>query len=214
VNQRIILRSTLQVNVMKNRFQSLAMRGAAALALAAVFYVAPAGAIGVLCKDDLKNHMSLDSAFVSSCIDAGLGNIGNGKNDDFLNGGSASGWTDITSLASFLSKTQNGSTGTFSFDPTLWDDFGSIALGFKFGTGNQPDEWFVYLLNDLVSSGSWTFFNVFGTGGGLSHLTLYGGEGECCVNVPEPNTLTLFGVALSALALALRYRRRTFGSSH
>jgi hypothetical protein len=32
--------------------------------------------------------------------------------------------------------------------------------------------------------------------------------------VPEPSTLTLFGVALSALALALLYRRRTFGSSY
>jgi PEP-CTERM motif len=213
VNQRIIQGNKLQVNVRKNKFQSLAMRGAAALALAAVFYMAPAGAVAVLCKDDLKNHMNVDSSLVSSCIDAGVGNIGNGQNDDFLNAGNT-GWTDITSLASSLSFTQNGSTGTFSFDSTLWNTFGDIALGFKFGTGNQPDEWFVYLLNDLVSSGSWSFVNVFGKGGGLSHLTLYGGEEECCVNVPEPSTLTLFGAALSALALALRYRRRTFGSSY
>jgi hypothetical protein len=162
--------------------------------------MAPAGAVPVLCEDVNLNHMLVDSSYVQSCIDAGVGNIGNGQNDDFLNAGNT-GWTDITGDASFISFTQNGSTGTFSFDSSLWDDNGSIALGFKFGTGNQPDEWFVYLLQDLVSSGTWEFVNVFGTGGGLSHITLYGGEGT---TVPEPATLLLFGLGLLSLGFARR----------
>jgi hypothetical protein len=162
--------------------------------------MAPAGAVPVLCEDVNLNHMLVDGSYVQSCIDAGVGNIGNGQNDDFLNAGNT-GWTDITGDASFISFTQNGSTGTFSFDSSLWDDNGSIALGFKFGTGNQPDEWFVYLLQDLVSSGTWEFVNVFGTGGGLSHITLYGGEGT---TVPEPATLLLFGLGLLSLGFARR----------
>jgi hypothetical protein len=57
--------------------------------------------------------------------------------------------------------------------------------------GNQPDEWFVYLLDPLVSSGDWSFVNLFGTGGGLSHVQLYGVERG--TSVPEPGTLGLFG---------------------
>jgi hypothetical protein len=176
-----------------------AISGAAALALAAALYMAPASAVPVLCEDVNLNHMLVDSAYVQSCIDAGVGNIGNGQNDDFLNAGNT-GWTDISGSAS-LSFGQNGSTGTFSFDSSLWDDFSELAIGFKFGTGNQPDEWFVYLLQDLVSSGSWEFVNVFGTGGGLSHLTLYAGEGT---TVPEPAMLTLLGLALFGLGFARR----------
>jgi hypothetical protein len=163
--------------------------------------MAPAGAVSVLCEDVNLNHMLVDSAYVQSCIDAGVGNIGNGQNDDFLNAGNT-GWTDITGDASFLNFTQTGSTGTFAFDSSLWDSNDSIAIGFKFGTGNQPDEWFVYLLQDLVSSGTWEFVNVFGKGGGLSHITLYGGEGD--TSVPEPGVLALFGLGLLSLGFARR----------
>jgi hypothetical protein len=182
-----------------------AISGAAVLALAAVCYVAPAGAVAILCKDPNNNHMLVDNSFVQSCLDAGTGNIGNGQNDDFLNGGNATGWTDITSQALSLSFTQNQDTGTFSFNSSLWNLFDDIAIGFKFGTGNQPDEWFVYDLQHLVSSGDWTFVNVFDRGGGLSHITLYGGEGT--TSAPEPGTLSLFGLGLLGLAFARRRRK-------
>jgi hypothetical protein len=177
-----------------------AISGAAALALAAAFYMAPAGAVPVLCEDVNLNHMLVDGSYVQSCIDAGVGNIGNGQNDDFLNAGNT-GWTDVTSQATTFGFSQNGSTGSFFFNPALWNTFDEIAIGFKFGTGNQPDEWFVYLLQDLVSSGTWEFVNVFGKGGGLSHLTFYAGEGT---TVPEPATLLLFSLGLLSLGFARR----------
>jgi hypothetical protein len=185
---------------------------AAVLALVAIGYVAPAAAVPVSCKDTSHNYMNVDSAYVASCIDAGVGNIGqDAKNDPFLNANS--GWTLIgqiplagNELGSFtqtgpVNPTKNNS-GTFTIDPELWDDSADIAIGFKFGTGNQPDEWFVYLLQDLVSSGAWSFVNTHHRGGGLSHLALYNIEGTH--NVPEPATLTLLGLGLLSIGFARR----------
>ena len=181
-----------------------AIGSAAALALAAAVYMAPAAATPVLCEDVNLNHMLVDSAYVQSCIDAGVGNIGNGQNDDFLNAGNT-GWTDVTAQATTFGFSQSGSSGSFFFNPNLWNTFSEIAIGFKFGTGNQPDEWFVYLLQDNVSSGLWQFVNTFGKGGGLSHLTFYAGEGT---TVPEPATLTLLGLGLLSLGFARRKKAK------
>jgi hypothetical protein len=155
-----------------------------------------ARAADILCENPLLNHMLVDDAYVSACVDAGVGNIGNGVNDDFLNGPEGAGYTDI-GAGGF---TQTGSTGTFTIDPDLWNTYSSIAIGFKFGTGNEPDEWFIYTLNSLVSSGTWEFVNVFGKGGGLSHITLYTNE----VTVPEPATLGLLALGLLGVGFTRR----------
>jgi hypothetical protein len=156
-----------------------------------------AQADNILCKISTNNHMLVDDSIVSGCVDAGVGNIGSGQNDDFL--AANSGYTDVTSEAGPISL---GSP--FSFNASLWDTYDALAIGFKFGTGNQPDEWFVYDLQQGVSTGAWTFVNVFGTGGGLSHITLYATGGT--TTVPEPATLGL--LTLGVLAFGRRRRQQ------
>jgi len=185
---------------------------ATALALAAVCYTMPAGAVAISCKDLDQNYMNVDSSYVSSCINSGTGNIGNGQNDDFLNGGgTALGWADIgDGLFDQDTNTNTGSSGSFSFDSALWNNYGSLAIGFKFGTGNQPDEWFVYTLQNLVSSGDWDFINTFGKGGGLSHVEVYGSGSPPPPpprSVPEPATLSMLGLGLIGLGFAARRRK-------
>ena len=186
--------------------------GFAASVVALVALSAPAMAVPVYCTgvSTSRNYMSVDSSQVDACLlsGAGRGHAGNigqgGGNDPFLNSAAGSGWTNVSSSYT-LRFTQSGSSGTWSFDSSAWSRYADLAIGFKFGTGNRPDEWFVYNLADLVSSGSWAFFNVGGRGGGLSHLVLYA-QGER--SVPEPGTLGLLGLGLFGMAAGMRRRRK------
>lgn len=181
----------------------------AALAAVAALQSMPASAVPVACQSTTNNHMYIDSLFVSSCVDAGSGNInGNPKTDDFLVSNPSLDWEGLGSAHQWqvpVLDPKLGSIGGFAFDDGLWDSWDSIAIGFKFGTGNRGDNWFVYLLNEDVSAGLWGFVNWFHKGGGLSHIELYGVERE---RVPEPSTLGMFGAALLGVALMRRRRQK------
>ena len=181
----------------------------AALAAVAALQSMPASAVPVACQSTSNNHMVIDSLFVSSCVDAGSGNInGNPITDDFLLSNPSLDWDGLGD-ASFgqlpVLDHKLGSAGAFWFDDGLWDSWDSIAIGFKFGTGGRGDNWFVYELNQGISAGLWGFVNYFHKGGGLSHVELYGVERTA---VPEPGTLGLFGAALLGVAFARRRKTK------
>ena len=178
------------------------------VALAGLALSTSALADPVLCSPNTaNNHMSIDDSQVSSCLAAGVGNItGENHNDLFINGTTGDGYesagkSDEPNLfgISFTQGQPNGSTiGTFTFDASFWDDAISGAIGFQFGTGNRADEWFVFELERGVTSGEFIFNNVFGRGGGLSHVNLY--------RVPEPSGLVMLGLGVIGAGVA---RRRT-----
>ncbi|MDF0749918.1 PEP-CTERM sorting domain-containing protein [Marinobacter sp. 71-i] len=167
----------------------------------------------IICSDPTINHMSMDDSQASACLDSGLGNIqgDNAVQDPFLSGvgtdyqfiEKSEGASNPTTMYSLEYAGSNG-TGTWEFDSSLWGDFGTIALGFKFGGGNQPDNWFVYELVPGVSSGNWAFNLPLDGGDGLSHMNLYG---KNSVQVPEPGTLALLGLGIIGLTLARRKNR-------
>ena len=179
------------------------IRGAGLVALAAMGLSSVAHSANIVCKDETKNYMTVSDAYVTTCVNAGVGNIGNGQNDDFLNGGgTAAGYVDVGD------GTYTGTnTGTFSFDASLWDTYDSLAIGFKFGTGNTADEWFIYQLVSRVSSGDYLFTCTLCNGngtGGLSHISLYSYDGGDDTDVPEPGSLALLGLGLLGLGLSRR----------
>ncbi len=186
---------------------------AATLGVGFVTLSTPAVAIPVYCSgiSTTRNYMRVDDSQVASCLLSGYGsgqagNIGQAAhNDPFLNNAAGAGYTNI-SLSFNLQFTQSGNTGTWSFNSTAWSQYSNLSIGFKFGTGGQPDEWFVFNLQDLVSSGNWAFVNIGRRGGGLSHLVLYASEPTN--SVPEPGSLALLGLGLAGLAASRRRSRR------
>jgi hypothetical protein len=191
------------------RFSANQFKAAAGVvALAGMALSTSALADPVLCSEDTsRNHMIIDSSVVSGCLAAGVGNLTGDLQDDlFINGVTGEGYEsagksdgDNPFSISFTQATPNGTTtGTFTLDASFWDNAISGAIGFKFGTGNRADEWFVFELQHGVTTGSFEFVNVFGRGGGLSHVNLY--------RVPEPSGLVMLGLGVFGASLA---RRRT-----
>lgn len=187
------------------RLQKIAAFAASAVALYALSTSAYAVPVYCAAESTERNYMAVDSSEVVACLAAGIGNIGQAaQNDPFLTSTAGSGWFNVSDDFN-LQFTQSSNSGGWSFDASAWSQYADLAIGFKFGTGNNPDEWFIYSLADLVSSGDWTFFNNFDRGGGLSHLELYA-QGER--SVPEPGTLGLLGLGLFGMAAGMRRRRR------
>lgn len=175
-----------------------------------------------------KNYMEIDNSIVSACAMFGVGNLNGELGDQFLSvnpdytpagkidedGAETNNTFNISYTQS--TNTTSESAGTFSFDyEDFWNTYSSGAIAFKFGTKGSgkegkethDDQWFVYWLLDgaEVFDVDWFFTNYHGTGGGLSHVHLYGSE---LSPVPVPAAIPLFLSALAAFGLFRRRQRK------
>ncbi len=197
---------------MKSTFLKLCLLTALCLGISS--HALSITAVTPVCQDINKNYMTIDSSWANSCLASGTGNINGSDTDLFANG---TAWKFIekadgpnTSTPLFdLSFTpgvgdSTSVTGAWELSSSFWDVYSTAALGFKFGTGNTPDEWFVLDIINGETSGDWTFYSVLMNGngqGGLSHVNLYSSS---LVQVAEPASFALLGLGLIGLACARR----------
>ena len=162
----------------------------------------------VLCSENPQlNRMSIDDSLVSACLASGLGNI-NGNNDAFQQSHSDYALASKSDAANpfGISFIQDGDEGLWSFGADFWDTNSAGAIAFKFGTGNTPDSWFVFALNQGVTGGAWNFLpSEDARGGGLSHVNLYG-IAKVEQEVPEPAGGVLMLLGLTGLLVARRIK--------
>jgi hypothetical protein len=125
--------------------------------------------------------------------------------------------TDDTSGRLMFTFDVPAHTGTWSIDPTMWDEYIDVYLGFHFGnaTGQgslgDPDS-FVIELARGDTAGTWALEGTNAALRNLSNIQLIAGE-RCatnpaaCVNqVSAPGSLPLALLAAGAAGFALRRR--------
>ena len=105
-------------------------------------------------------------------------------------------------------------TGTWAIDPSFWNplNYTIAAITMHAGEGNGDPDAFAWLITPGATSGTFSYEDLDGTGGGLSNFRLFGTEPRTTTNgtptttntVPEPNHALLMVVGmLSVLALRL-----------
>jgi hypothetical protein len=138
----------------------------------------------------------------ATCVAAGYGNLqgSQAEADAYLPGytyiekneGSDSGWINlVTGLT--------GDTGTITFDPSIWSNFTSLAIGLKSGAGQYDPDWVIFTITGGDTTIDWSISPT--QAGGLSHVNLYGIRGG---DVPVPGTLGLLGLGLAGLGMVRR----------
>jgi hypothetical protein len=97
----------------------------------------------------------------------------------------------------------NNVAGTWSIDSSFWTIYGIAAITMHVGHGNGNPDYFAWLITPNQLSGTFSYRDLDGKGGGLSNLFLFG-SGTPELKLPEPNIALLLFVGLCAIFFARR----------
>lgn len=97
-------------------------------------------------------------------------------------------------------------SGTWAIDASFWTTYADAAISMHVGNGNgDPDHW-IWHIEPGKTSGTWSYEDFDGKGGGLSNFKLYSSGIAAATATPEGgSTLMLVGLAMAGLGL---FRRR------
>jgi hypothetical protein len=104
----------------------------------------------------------------------------------------------------------SGITGTWTIDPSFWNtlNYTIAAITMHVGQGQGNPDAFAWLITPGATSGTFSYVDLDGKGGGLSNMRLFGTEPTTTTggsgNVPEPDHALLMVVGMLSV-LALRF---------
>jgi hypothetical protein len=174
------------------------------------FWTAAAMATPVTCLPTTERVATLDSAVV--CLTGNDDNIHSPAQVSALFGGvwikegelTGNGSNDLFAVAlTSGSWGGNNVAGTWSIDSGFWSTYGLAVITMHVGHGNGNPDYFAWSVTPGVTSGSFSYRDLDGRGGGLSNLFLFG-SGTSITQLSESGVGILWMIGLFAVILARR----------
>ena len=108
-------------------------------------------------------------------------------------------------------------TGTWAIDPSFWNtlNYTIAAITMHAGEGQGDPDAFAWLITPGATSGTFSYEDLDGKGGGLSNMRLFGTEPTTTTtgsggagNVPEPNAGLLSAIGMLSVAGARLWNKK------